>query len=279
MSDFREVIPDNPASRLINILNIALETNYEATDKSGVIWAKILKVNDTLPELLPAYSQLFVLTEEAYESVIKFYPKQRNTHEKWRSGITNCLQTNSPYHHAWKNVISELKAPEIIDTLQVAEDNLAHYVLRTTVDELSIEKLKEEFESLKEKIFTEETFSDQLKKFLIGELEKILNVLDHYDLYGSNPIRESIYNIISNVDLENNNYPFRKQLCGFLFVVASSISIINDVADLPKSLEFFRQNISFTSERVNSSNSPKAPVLPRELVIFRKEEADNNNDK
>ena len=275
----KEVLPDNPASRLLNILNKALEIDFNPDVKSGAIWAKVLNVGSKPSELLPAYSQLFILTEDAYEAVTKFYPKQRSTHTKWKQGISNCLQSNSPYHHPWKNVADQLKSSEIIDTLQVAEDNLAHYVMRTSVDELSIERLKEEFEELRAKISEEESFSGHLKNFLIGELEKILNALENYDLNGSSPIRESIYNIVSNTDLENNSkFSFGKQLCGFLVVAATSISIVNDIADLPDSLVFLKEKLFLSSKSIVSPNDPTRPVLPKELAEFRKEEVEPSSE-
>ncbi len=156
--------------------------------------------------------------------------------------------------------------------LQVAEDNLSHYVMRTSVDELSIEKLKEEFEDLKVKISNEESFSGQLKNFLTAELESILNSLTHYDLNGSSAIRESIYNIASNSDLKNNKFSFRKQVIGFLVVAATSVSIINDLADLPDSLDFFKEKLFQSDEIAVNPNTPRIPALPKELVVFRKTE-------
>lgn len=273
MTEIRDLLQDNPASRLLSILHRAIDMEYGDNDKSAVIWAKVLKVENKPSELFPAYSKLFILTDEAYEAVSRFYPKQLATHAAWQKGISKCLQSNSLYHHPWKQAIDQLKSSNIIDMLQVAEDNLAHYVVRTFVDELSIEKLKEEFEDLKIKISEESSFSSQLKYFLVGELEKILNALDRYELNGSSPIRDAIYNIVSNVDLEKNDkFSFRKQLFGFLVVAATSISIINDVAVLPASLSQLKDKIFTQNEIYIGPNIPKLRALPKELAIFRKEE-------
>ena len=273
MTDIRDILPDNPASRLLSILHRAIDMKYSDTDKSAEIWAKVLKVENRPSELFYAYSKLFTLTEDAYKAVSRLYPKQRATHARWQKEISKCLQSCSIYHHTWKQVVDQLKSPNIIDMLQVAEDNLAHYVMRTSVDELSMEKLKEEFKELKLKISEETSFSNQLKYFLTGELEKILDALHHFELNGSSPIRGAIYNIVSNVDLaKNDKFSFRKQLCGFLVVAASSISIINDVADLSESLEFFKDKMFTQDETYIGPNTPKLLSLPKELVTFRKEQ-------
>lgn len=67
---------------------------------------------------------------------------------------------------------------------------------------------------------------------------------------------------------------FSKQLCGFLVVEATSISIINDVADLPESLEFLKEQIVKTIDTPAASSAPKRAALPKELAIFRKEEVE-----
>jgi len=274
MAIIKEILPDNPASRLLSILDKSKHVKYNNKAKAGEVWAKILDVTFTPTEFFPAYAQLFVLVNDAYESVIRFYPNQARTHAVWKNAINKCLQENSPYHHEWDNVKPQLIQPNILDLLQVANDNLAHYVVPTTVDKPSIEKLRSEFEELKESIINESSFSEYLKNFLINELEKIIHALDHFDLNGSEPINSSIYNIVSNVDLNNKSFSFKKSLLSFLVIAASSISIINDIADLPESLSSFK-DILLISDSSNQDDNEvsRKNSLPKEAAVFRKEDS------
>lgn len=272
MSEIKEVLADNPASRLLNILHKAKEATYSEPEYSGAVWARVLDVEASPSELLTAYAKLFSLNQEAYEAVIKFYPRQKNTHIKWKNGIEKCLKAHSPFHHPWKSILGGLCVPDIIDTLQVADDNLAHFITPTYVNELSIQKLKDEFQTLKQKISEDDSFSNQLKNFLIDELQKILEALDHYDLNGSTPIRNAIYNIVSNSDIKKNtSFSFKKELCSFLIVAATSISIINDIADFPDSLESIKDHLFQVDEAPSTPPTSQPSTLPKALTAFRKE--------
>ncbi len=59
MTEIREVLSDNPASRLLNILNKAIGMEFKEQDQSGAIWAKVLGVGNKPAELLPAYFKTF----------------------------------------------------------------------------------------------------------------------------------------------------------------------------------------------------------------------------
>ncbi len=272
MNSLKKILPDNPAARLLSILSDAIKIQYSKEEKAGEVWAKVLKVKNTPSEFLPSYGQLFVLVNEAYEKVVQFYPKQQSTHAGWRNKINKCLQNNSPYHHQWSAVNQQLKAVGIIDMLQIAADNLGHFVNPTAVDDLSLKSLREEFEALRKSISNDNTFSEHLKRFLIEELENILNCLIHYDLYGSVPIKDSIYNIVSNIELhKTKKTSLVKKLGTFLFFAASAISIVNNVAVAPENLTKLRDEIFVPLINAIENHSPSGDHdLPQESIA-RKE--------
>lgn len=271
MTSEKEILPDNPAARLLSILKIAVDIEFDENAKAGDIWAKVLRVNNTPSEFFPVYAQLFTLTSDAYEKVVDYYPNQQSIHAGWRNKINNCLQSNSPYHHPWLQLKKQIQAIDVMDMLQIAADNLAHYVTPTTVNELSIEELKGEFNSLKDSILDSESLSDQLKKFLVSELEKILNCLEHYDLYGSVPVKDAIYNIVSNIEINQSAKPsIIKKLGAFLIVAASSIAVINDVADVPESLVTLRNEIFIPLiDSIETDPSRKKDIEIKETPAIR----------
>ena len=164
----KEILPDNPAARLLSILTKALDTEFDETTKSREAWSQILGVNNSPSELFDSYAKPFTLTQNAYTKVIGYYPNQIKTHSGWKYKIDDCLTTNSPYHHNWNQVKTNLQKPGLMDMLQVAADNLSHFVAPTTISELSIEELKQEFSVLKDMIQNSESLSDQLKYFLFS---------------------------------------------------------------------------------------------------------------
>ena len=233
-----EMLPDNPAARLQSLLDRMLNIDHKDNEKISSVFSRLLEVNDSPASILPHYSQLFVLIDEAYNKVLQYYPKQQRTHAIWRAHLTKILQQNSPYHHDWKALIAGLKQGTHLDMIQVANDNLEHFVKPTKVYGLTVEELESEVSRLIEDINNSGDLSDYLKVFLKEELEKILNSIKHFDLYGSDPIRKSIYNIVANSEVSKNITS--KAIAGvgiFLVSVASAIGVVNDVASFPKSLK------------------------------------------
>lgn len=236
-----QILPDNPAARLQSLFDRMLEIEHEDKEKISSVFARLLGVSDSPVNILPHYSQLFVLINEAYSKVMQYYPKQQKTHGVWQRHFTSTLQKHSPYHHEWKVLISALKQGSHLDMIQVANDNLEHFVKPTKVHGLTIEELELEVSRLIEEIHASGELSEYLKAFLKEELENILNSIKHFDLYGSDPIRKSIYNIVGNSEVSKNFATKAIAGVGVLLVsIASAIGVVNDVASFPESLRDLR---------------------------------------
>ncbi len=80
-----------------------------------------------------------------------------------------------------------------------------------------------------------------MKAFLKEELENILNSIKYFDLYGSDPIRKSIYNIVGNSEVSKNFTTKAIASVGVLLVsIATAIGVVNDVASFPEALRNLR---------------------------------------
>lgn len=257
MKDGKDILPDNPAARLLSIYKKAINIEAKPEEASGKVWARVLNVSYAPADFFPIYAQLFTLTEEAFNKVIHFYPNQASTHQRWRNHLNGVFEKCSPYHHAWKDVKAQLRSENSGEMLQIASDGLSHYVKATTVSELSLDELKNEFIELKQLIIGNVEFSQHLKNYLINELSKILYNLDHYDLYGSAQIENSIYNIYSNAELNRSaDKSFVSKFGGFVFAVAAAIALINDAAELPESLRKINSKILISTIDENKKNPP-----------------------
>ncbi|NVK43916.1 MAG: hypothetical protein HWE39_21965 [Oceanospirillaceae bacterium] len=243
-----EMLPDNPAARLQSFLDRMLEIEHSDKEQISTVFARILDVENSPADIFPHYSQLFVLVDEAYNKVMQYYPKQQRTHATWRAHLTSTLQKHSPYHHEWKVLVSALKQGTHLDMIQVANDNLEHFVKPTKVYGLTVEELESEVARLIEEINSSNELSDYLKVFIKEELNKIINSIKHFDLYGSDPIRKSIYNIVANSEVSKNSA--NKAIAGvgvFLVSIASAIGVVNDMTSFPESLEVLREEFLLSS--------------------------------
>jgi len=243
-----EMLPDNPAARLQSLLDRMLEVEYRDNEQVSAVFARVLDLKNNPSEIFPHYSQLFILIDDAYNKVMQYYPKQRKTHSSWRTHLTGAFQSHSLYHHNWKALVTSIGQGTHLDIIQVANDNLEHFVLPTKVSGLTIKELEEQVSGLILDIENSNDLSEYLKIFLKEELEKILNYIKHFDLYGSDPIKKSIYNIIGNSEVSKNfSCKAIRGVSMLLVTVASAIGVVNNVATFPDSVEKLRNEFLLPS--------------------------------
>ncbi|ELV8702156.1 hypothetical protein QNE55_004113 [Vibrio vulnificus] len=266
MSIGSEMLPDNPAARLQSFLERIQKAKHNGNEQISAVFSRILDVEDKPSEVLPHYSQLFVLIDDAYNKVTEYYPKQQKLHTGWRTYFTDVFQKHSPYHHQWPAIKTALIQGGYLELIQVANDNLEHFVRPTQVNGLTVADLEVEVSKLIIEIEASNELSSYLKIFLIEELHKILEYIKHFDLYGSDPIRKSIYNIVGNTEVSKKFAC--KAIAGvsaLLVMVASSIGVINDVSSFPESLEKLKTEFYLpyveASPTVHSDNVPESEVL------------------
>lgn len=262
-----EMLPDNPAARLQSLLERMLEVEYKDNEKVSAVFARVLDITHNPSEVFPHYSHLFILIEDAYNKVMQYYPKQKKTHSSWKVHLAGVFQKHSPYHHDWKALVTAIGQGTHLDIIQVANDNLEHFVLPTNVNGLTIEELEEQVSELILNIESSNDLSDYLKIFLKEELEKILSYIKHFDLYGSDPIKKSIYNIIGNSEVSKNFSC--KAIAGvsmLLVSIASAIGVVNNVATFPDSVEKLRNEFLLPSIEVPAA-PPSMEVLDTKVLL------------
>ncbi|PTO79565.1 hypothetical protein CWN84_02265 [Vibrio splendidus] len=252
------MLPDNPAARLQSLLAQMLEANWEGKEQISEVFSRLLDIDNEPSEVFPHYSQLFILIEDAYDKVMEYYPKQERLHNAWRAYLKDTFQKHSPYHHQWSALTTAIQQGNHLDIIQVANDNLEHFVRPTQINGLSILDLEEQVSQLIVDIENANELSGYLKIFLKEELEKILSYIKYFNLYGSDPIRKSIYNIIGNTEV-SKTFACKAiaGVCALLVTVASSIGVINDVASFPESIEKLESEFYLPRvERIINLNVP-----------------------
>ena len=87
-----EILPDNPAARLQSFLERMHKAKHDDNEQMSAVFSRILDVEDKPSEILPHYSQLFILIDDAYNKVTEYYPKQQKLHTRWRAYFTDVFQ-------------------------------------------------------------------------------------------------------------------------------------------------------------------------------------------
>ena len=259
----KEILPDNPAARLMSTLEKICNQEYTSSEISNQVWARTFNVSTEPEELLTHYAQLFTLIKDSYDIVIEYYPKQQKTHQDWKNYLTNLFKRHSPYNHHWNDMVGSLKKGSYLDMVQIASDNLSHYVAPTKINDLSAENLKKQIEELISDIDYSSQFTTFLKEHLKEEFNRILEYIKHFDLYGSIPIRKSIYNILSNNELaKNQTSKVVKTIGGILVCIATAIGVVNDTAEFPDSIEHLKKEflISYKSNTSASDENEQRDI-------------------
>ncbi|PKG36952.1 hypothetical protein [Psychromonas sp. Urea-02u-13] len=260
----KDILPDNPAARLLSILERCTSAQFNPTEKVGVVLSRVFEVKNEPEYIFPCYSKLFVLIQDSYLKVTEYYPKQAKTHNQWKTQLSNSFKSHSPYHHNWDALIKSLKQGNHLDMVQIASDNLAHFVPATQIDNLNYESLMEQVSKLMEEIDASDNLSSYLKEYLKQELKILADYIKNFDLYGSEPIKKSMYNIISNIEVSNNlNKKVIKGVGTFLICVATAIGAVNDVNNLPKSIENLQSEFTIQQNK----NTLEAPSVILSEVI------------
>ena len=256
MENQKNLMLDNPANRLLNVLEKAIKLKTSDHELSNIAWAKVLGALPTAGDLFTNYGKLFQLADEAYLRVIQYYPKQVSSHEKWKNHYNHVFKNYSPYHHTWGDVKKLLVSESHLSMLQIASDLLDRHVKKTAINNLSIVDLKNDFSELLDAIKSSEDISEYLKMYLINELEKLVSCIENFDLNGASEIENSIYRMVSNSEVtRKQDTAVVKKIIGFVIVVSTAISIINDVASLPQSIDNIKSYFSSEgSEREEDKN-------------------------
>lgn len=230
---------DNPAYRLRSILTQVSEyEDYLPDELSGPVWARLFNVSEHPADFYPHYAQLFTLVNDSYKAVVHHYPKQKELHQSWKEYYLNTFQRMSPFHHKWLDVSTALEKPIHMNLVQVASDILSHHVNSETPNDISLKDLELKIDGLIQEITQSNELSDYLVSYLVAEFRKITSHLNLYNLYGSEPIKDSIYNIISNSEVQKpENSTIKTKIVAILSAVAFSIALVNDIKQLPSSID------------------------------------------
>jgi len=226
--------PNNPAARLIVLLEKARSIPGNVQIRQG--WAGLFDVApDDLPGILLGISDLIQLTHETRRAIEAL---EGHDHALYLRPIDKILSilTIGRFDIEWAQVTNQLDETTLYG-LSVCNDVLAKYSQEKPIAQENIETLLKDVDDLRQEVLGSE-LPDDLKVFMVEQLEKLRTALLRYRLFGTKSLKSALESITGAVILQGYTIlpfwdsPMIKRLIAVLTTVATLVTLSQGFAAL-----------------------------------------------
>jgi hypothetical protein len=227
---------DNPAARLLAILQ-----NGKRFDRSTMncrtVWTEILESNGNEALLMSRLGKVMELPQAAVTALQELYPTEDATWTHWQGQVISGFASQQ-LHAAWQTFIDHID-DHTITYLKLSATLLQQ---RTTTKTLASDELRAIRDNLSD-IVDDLVDSDQpeeLKKYLVRHLRKILVSIDEYRLTGALPLLDSLESTLGHAALDRSyskfltDHELGKRVLDNLYAMANVITVAVGFSQLPQ---------------------------------------------
>jgi hypothetical protein len=178
---------DNPAARLLSVLQEGKAIPPNTPCRNA--WIQILKTGGNAPLLMSRLGKVMELPQETIQAMKDSFPHRAGIWTHWDAQVNTAFSKQN-LHGEWNSFIAHIDS-HTITYLQMSADLLEE---RSTTKTIADEKLSELRETL-EQLYTETMKADideDIKKYLVRHLRKLLVCIDEYRITGALPVLESV---------------------------------------------------------------------------------------
>jgi hypothetical protein len=228
---------DNPAVRLLAIINEGKGHSVEANCRK--VWEKILRVENNNPLLMSRFGNVMELPEAAINAIRDNYPNQGNTWSHWESQVNGAFMSQD-LNGQWQSFIGRIDG-HTITYLTVAAD-LLHAKSNTKAilgDEVSA--LRDSLNEILSTVISGDLPED-VKKFVVRNIRKILLSIDEYSITGALPILDAVESTLGHAHIDKQYWSFLrdtelgKRLLDTLRAMANVVTIAVGLPQLSQAL-------------------------------------------
>ncbi len=223
---------DNPAARLLSLLEEGMK--YDANTNCRVVWENLLGVNDSDSLLASRLGKVMGLPEIIIKALKDSYPQQNHDWSHWQSQINSAFMTQN-LSSIWVSFISNIDQHSI-NYLRLASDLLQAKSNTKLLADEGLLVTREQLDAIYKEVL-EFDLPDEVKKYLIRNLRKLILSIDEYKLTGALPILDAIEAAIGHAHLDNeyknflNDTELGKKL---LDTLASMANVVTVAVGLPQ---------------------------------------------
>lgn len=177
----------NPAFRLLSILEEGRKANQQTVCR--VVWATLLKTNESSPELLIRLGKTMELPSLIIQALQDTYPDEPSTWSHWNTQVTNAF-LQQQLHGQWATFIGHIDSHSFTylrmhaKLLQVKSKTspLSGEILESTrseLDECLVNLMKGDIDQ-------------NVKGYLARNIRKLIAAIDEYHITGTTGVFDSI---------------------------------------------------------------------------------------
>jgi len=232
--------PNNPAGRLFKIIQDLkkIDPHKSATDA----WASVLaiEVSDT-SSLLKGIGATLQLGKEITEAI----KKQEVNQELYISYIDQVLKVFQGMNlgSGITDTTNKIREEHIVG-LRFCDELLSRTVAEKIILEDDLKKIRSDILALIDEVLKSD-IDEYLKQYLLDKLDLLLQAVGMYNISGVKPIENAINNAIGSVAINGRikdnikDSPLSKKVFNFVVGLYITIQGINNVAQLPESIDKF----------------------------------------
>ncbi|EOI6422917.1 hypothetical protein ACMU90_003476, partial [Vibrio cholerae] len=244
----RFMIGDNPAARLLNILEQGAE--HESSSNCRSVWKAIFELEGEADHvLMTRIAKAMELPGQIITILNKDFPNQRETYKYWSQKVNNAFfqqNLNSNWHSFYAHIDSH--------TLLYLRLNADLIQTKTPTSLLSLEDLKGVRERVSE-LFTELLeleLDHEVKAFLVRNLQAMLHAIDEYRISGAVPVMDIIERTFGHAFFDEkfkttlSESDFGKKIVKTLSIVADTMTVALGMPQLPLAFTLYLEALKNT---------------------------------
>jgi hypothetical protein len=230
--------PNNPAGRLLKIVNDL--KHIPPSTSADEAWASVLgiEVSDT-GSLLKGIGATLQLGQDTIDAI----KKQNVNHELYIGHVNQILKAfqKMPLGARIYDTMNNVKSEDIVG-LRFCDEQLSRKVPEKTLNENDLKKIHENIISLIDEVVKGD-IDEYLRKYLLDKLDLLRQAVAMYNISGIKPIEIAIHNVIGSTAVDSKlkdkfkDSTLSQKVIRFVFGLLVTIQCINDIAQLPESID------------------------------------------
>ena len=195
---------DNPAARLVSIFEKGKKIPSNTNCREA--WKQILGPVESDVMLFSRLGKIMELPEQTIQALVDGFPNQGNTWSHWAGQVNQGFSAQN-LNASWDSFINHIDAHSIT-YLTLASDLLQSKSNTKLIADEQIGSVRERFQALYEEVLTSEDIPDEIKKYVVRYLRKILIGIDEYHLTGALPLLDAVEVMVGHSAVDKNYHDF-----------------------------------------------------------------------
>lgn len=194
---------DNPAARLLSILERG-KTKTPATNCRAV-WEDLLEAKGDLPLLMARLGKVMELPRLTITSLKEEFPQQGDMWTHWESQVNSAFMVQN-LHANWDSFINNIDA-HTLTYLRMASSLLQAKANTKLIEDADLASVREALTEILVEVITSD-LPDEVKRYVVRNLRKIVDSIDEYKLTGALPLLDAVETTLGHAAVDKQYKTF-----------------------------------------------------------------------